>query len=201
MKLFNSLKGTVNIEDMHNIALPSDVLAHWKEIAPAWNEANNWVEWWTRLPHLRMLCDTFRDSSSASEKAPKDTNGVERITLDSKQKSPTCLKLAMEYVYKKDKCLALSYMAAEKQFSLSYRERSEETRRSLAAKRRNQRACLIDPDHQAEFGPPDKSSNFRSWFACMRGVACVYELRLEHNIITDSFIYSDSSYFSHAVKI
>ena len=68
----------------------------------------------------------------------------------------------MEYVYKKNKCLALSYIyiAAEKQFSLSHCEQSEESRRSNAAKRRIQRSHLSDPDHQAQFGPPDKSKNF-----------------------------------------
>ena len=34
---------------------------------------------------------------SAGENAPKDTNGVERVNQDSKQPSPTCLKMAMEY--------------------------------------------------------------------------------------------------------
>ena len=80
------------------------------------------------------------------------TNGVERINQDSKQSSPTCLKLAMEYVCKKDKCLALSYIAGEKRFSLSYCESLEKSRRSSAAKRRIQRSLLVDPDHQAQFG-------------------------------------------------
>ena len=64
-------------------------------------------------------------------------------------------------MYKKDKCLALSYIAAGRQFSLSYREQSEESRRSCAVKRRIQRSRLVDPDHQAQLGPPDKSKNFR----------------------------------------
>ena len=82
-----------------------------------------------------MLCDAFHVSSSAGENAPRDTNGVEeRVNQDSKQPSPTCLKMATEYPYKKDKRLALSYIAAEKQFSLSYCEKSEESRRSSAAK-------------------------------------------------------------------
>ena len=107
MKLFNSLKGAVNIGEIPNVTIPAEVLDHWKGIAAAWKEATHWVEWWIRLPHLRMLCDAFRDPSSAYEKAPRDTNGVERI---SKQSFPTCLKMAMECIYKKDKCLALSYI-------------------------------------------------------------------------------------------
>jgi hypothetical protein len=102
------------------------VLDHWKEITAAWKEATHWVEWWTRLPNLRILCDAFHDPFGAYEKAPRDTNGVERINQDSKQPFPTCLKMAMEYVYKKDKCL--SHSSAEKQFSLSHHEKSEESR-------------------------------------------------------------------------
>lgn len=52
--------------------------------------------------------------------------------------------------------------SCRKQFSLSYREQSEESRRSCAAKRRIQWSRLVDPDHQAQFGPPDKSKNFCS---------------------------------------
>ena len=90
MKLFNSLKGSVNIGEIPNVTVPAEVLDHWKEIAAAWKEATHWVEWWTRLPHLRMLCDAFRDPSSAYEKAPRDTNhGVERINQDSKQSFPS----------------------------------------------------------------------------------------------------------------
>ena len=37
---------------------------------------------------------------------------------------------------------------------------SEESRRICAAKRRIQRSHSINPDHQAQFGPPDKTSNF-----------------------------------------
>ena len=50
------------------------------------------------LTYLRMLCDAFRDPSGAYEKAPKDTNGVERINQGSKQSFPTCLITAMEYI-------------------------------------------------------------------------------------------------------
>lgn len=66
----------------------------------------------------------------------------------------------MEYVYKKDKCLALSYIATEKQCSLSYRKKTEESRRSCAAKRKEQRLCSFVRDITAEFGPPDKRENF-----------------------------------------
>ena len=68
--------------------------------------------------------------------------------------------MVVEYVYKKDKCLALSYIAAEKQCSLTYREKTEESRRSCAAKRKIQLLHLIDMDNKAQFGPPHKRSNF-----------------------------------------
>ena len=32
IKLFNSLKGTVNIREIQNIAIPAEALDHWKEI-------------------------------------------------------------------------------------------------------------------------------------------------------------------------
>ena len=88
----------MNIGEIPNVTLPAEVLDHWKEIAAAWKEATHWVEWWsrTRLPHLCVLCDAFHDPSGAYEKAPRDTNGVERINQDSKQSFPTYLKVAME---------------------------------------------------------------------------------------------------------
>ena len=42
----------------------------------------------------------------------------------------------MEYLYNKDKCLALAYMTAERQCSISYRDQSEESRGNSAAKRK-----------------------------------------------------------------
>lgn len=203
MKLFNSLKGAVNIKDIMNITLSEEVIAHWKEIAAAWKESTHWVEWWTRLLHLRMLSDAFRDShcSLNDEKAPKDTNGVERINLDSKQPSPTCLRLAMEYVYKKDKCLALSYIAAGRQFSLSYREQSEESQRSCAAKRRIQRSRLVDPDHQAQFGPPDKSKNFCG-SSTKKQVQCTTTKakKRQHYYVDSSESDSDTIVLSQTIK-
>ena len=45
MKVFNSLKRTVNIWDIDSVTLSEDSLAHWKEIAAVWKEANHWIEW------------------------------------------------------------------------------------------------------------------------------------------------------------
>ena len=160
MKLFSILNGAVDIKEIEDIVtLSEDTFANWKQIAACWKEASNWVEWWTRLPHLRMLCQSFQLSPS-QKSAPKDTNGVERINRDSKQTSPTSLRMAMEYLYKKDKCLALSYIAAERQCSLTYCDRSEESRRNCLAKRKIQRAKKMSSDAKAEYGPPDKRISF-----------------------------------------
>ena len=109
-----------------------------------------------------MLCESFSEATGVSfGRAPKDTNGVERVNLESKQSSSVCLKSAIEYLYKKDKCLALAYIAAERDCSISYRDRSEESRRNTAIKRKTQRAAkLAVSDSTALYGPPDKASNF-----------------------------------------
>ena len=66
----------------------------------------------------------------------------------------------MEFLYKKDKCLALAYMASERECSISYRAQTEESRRESATKRRKQRAKVKSSDFNALYGPPDKRSNF-----------------------------------------
>jgi len=52
---------------------------------------------------------------------------VEQVNQDSKQKNPTSLLKAMEYLYKKDKAKALAYLAAEKQISVTYRSQTKES--------------------------------------------------------------------------
>ena len=66
----------------------------------------------------------------------------------------------MEYLYKKDKCLVLACMAAERQCSISYRDQSDKSRRNSAAKRKKQRAKETTSDSKALYRPPDKQSNF-----------------------------------------
>jgi hypothetical protein len=57
--------------------------------------------------------------------------------------------------------LALAYIAAERDCSISYRDRSEESRRNTATKRKSQRAAkLAVSDSNAVYGPPDKTFNF-----------------------------------------
>ena len=133
MRLFDALKGATALCEVKSVSLSDEDILHSKEITTHWKKAAHWVEWWTRLPHLRMLCESFSESAGASfRRAPKDTNGVERVNLDSKQSSSVCLRSAMEFLFKKDKCLALAYMAVERECSISYRDQSEESRKSMA---------------------------------------------------------------------
>ena len=161
MKLFNCLKGSIPLNEVSFIGLTDEQTLCCDEITRNWKEASHWVEWWTRLPHLRMLCEPFSTAEGKSfMMAPKDTNGVERVNLDSKQTTVVCLRAAMEFLYKKDKCLALAYMASERECSISYRAQTEESRRESATKRRKQRAKVKSSDFNALYGPPDKRSNF-----------------------------------------
>ena len=70
-----------------------------------------------------MLCEPFSLAEAKSFRmASKDTNGVERVNIDSKQTTAVCLRASMEFLHKKDKCIALAYIASEQEFSFSYIE-------------------------------------------------------------------------------
>ena len=79
-----------------------------------WKQAAAWVGWWSRLKHLKMLCKPFKDMEDADwDRAPKDTNGVERMNRLSKTRgSIHSLYMAMESLYQKDKALLLQYIAS-----------------------------------------------------------------------------------------
>ena len=94
------------------------------------------------------------------KKCPSSTNAVERKNKDCKSDSPQCLKLAMIKVYKVDKVACLKHIAAEEGVILSYRSRTEDSRRMAAKKKSLQRKQKIIPDRAAQFGPPDRSDNF-----------------------------------------
>ena len=115
MRLLDALKGTTTLCEIDFVRLTDEHRLYSKEITKTWKEASHWVEWWNRLPHLKMLCEPFSEADAGVFKmAPKDTNGVERVNFDSKQSTSVCLRAAMELLYKKYKCLALAYMAAER---------------------------------------------------------------------------------------
>ena len=137
MKLFSVLRGSIPLTDVAGL-VPRLSEEHMKDgMTTFWDCASHWVDWWTRLPHLRMLCNVFslRENGLRKE-TPKGTNGVERVNQDSKQEHSTGIVKAMEYLYKKDKVLALAYIAAERDASVTYRDSSEECRRRAAVKRR-----------------------------------------------------------------
>ena len=90
------------------------------------------------LPHLKMLCQAFTSDQERAG-APRDTNGVERVNQASKDSSTPGLLKAMKNLYKKDKVVALSYMAAERNITITYRSQTEEARRESASSRKRQR--------------------------------------------------------------
>ena len=62
------------------------------------------------------------------------TLSKEEIRIVCKSDSPQCLKLAMMKVFKVDKVACLKHLAAKEGVVVSYRSRTEEARRSIAAK-------------------------------------------------------------------
>ena len=77
-----------------------------------------------------MLYEAFTVNTLRA-RAPRDTNGVERVNQASKDSSTPGLLKAMENLYKKDKVVGLSYIAAEKCITITYRDQSEESRCEL----------------------------------------------------------------------
>ena len=98
-----------------------------------------------------MLCEAFT-LNTLRAKAPRDTNGVERVNQANKDSSTPGLKdsstpgllKAMENLYKKDKVVGLSYIAAEKCITITYRDQSEESRHELTLSRKHQRQNNIN---------------------------------------------------------
>ena len=77
-----------------------EALVHEDILKEKWIQAYHWCEWWMRLPHLKMLCEAFTVNTSRA-RAPRDTNGVERVNQASKDSSTPGLLKAMENLYKK----------------------------------------------------------------------------------------------------
>ena len=125
-----------------------------------WSCAKHWAQWWTRCDHLKMLSKSFSNmDDDIWEQCPSSTNAVERRNRDCKSDTPQCLKLALIKVYKVDKVACLRHIAAKEGIVLSYRSRSEETRRATALKKREYRK-KITPDKESDYGPPDRIDNF-----------------------------------------
>jgi len=93
-------------------------------------------------------------------------------------------------VYKVDKVACLKHIAAEEGTMLSYRSKTEEARRQAALKKQKQRKACI-PDKSAQFGPPDRASNYLPMTATSRkrkssqstGTEIVYPREEQYQII------------------
>ena len=127
-----------------------------------WSIAKNWAEWWMRQSHLQMLHKGFSCmDSSARDRCPSTTNAVEHRNAECKSKQPVALQHALTNVYKLDKSVCAKHLAALDGCSVSYRDRSENARRSAAKKRQEQRlAANIPDDPTALQGPPDRACHF-----------------------------------------
>ena len=136
MKVFGVLRGEIPLHHVASIyQLSEEAFVHGDTLKAKWMQAWHWCEWWMRLPHLKMLCQAFIGDQERAG-APRDTNGVERVNQASKDSSTPGLLKAMENLYKKDKVVALSYMAAERNITITYRSQTEEARRESASSRK-----------------------------------------------------------------
>ena len=80
LQLFDVLRDSGKLSSIQHLILPLSA----EQIAIIskcdWSSARNWVEWWTRTSHLQMLSKPFaKMASSTWNKAPRNTNGVERV--------------------------------------------------------------------------------------------------------------------------
>ena len=133
LTLFDVLQGEASISLIQHLQLSlSD--EHYAVVTQDSNRsaAKSWVLWWTRPKHLQMLAKPFAVMSSRDwDKAPRNTNGVERANCVAKSggnKQSLCI--AMQSLYEKDKCLLYSIIiaAVENWSKISYKDTSEEMR-------------------------------------------------------------------------
>jgi hypothetical protein len=96
---------------------------------------------------------------------------VERRNAECKSKQPVALQHALANVYKLDKSVCAKHLAALDGCSVSYRDRSENARRSAAQKRQEQRhAANVPDDPTALQGPPDRVCHFDKLNSLARGI-------------------------------
>ena len=129
-----------------------------------WSKAKNWAEWWLRPKHLQMLHKDFSTmDTSVWGRSPSTTNAVERLNAECKSKLPVTLQHALSNVYKLDKSVCGKHLAALNECSVSYREKTETSKRASAAKRQQQRlASSVLTDPTATHGPPDRACHFKT---------------------------------------
>ena len=71
MKLFDALKGCFIYRQSKFVGLLDEHTLHNKELTIHWKEAARWVEWWTCLPYLKVLHESFSEVTSPIWKSSK----------------------------------------------------------------------------------------------------------------------------------
>ena len=96
-------------------------------------------------------------------RSPSTTNAVERLNAECKSKLPVTLQHALSDVYRLDKSVCAKHLAALKECSISYRDKTESAKRASAAKRQQQRlVSSIPTDPMVTHGPPDRACHFNT---------------------------------------
>ena len=96
-------------------------------------------------------------------RSPSTTNAVERLNVKCKSKLPVTLQHALSDVYRLDKSVCAKHLAALKECSISYRDKTESAKKASAAKRQQQRlVSSIPTDPMATHGPPDRACHFNT---------------------------------------
>jgi len=99
-----------------------------------WSKAKNWAQWWLRPRHLKMLHKDFSAmDGGAWDKVPTTTNAVEHLNGECKTVQPVALQCAVTDVYKLDKSVCAKHLAAIPEYSVFYREKTDNARRLSAA--------------------------------------------------------------------
>ena len=76
------------------------------------------------------------------DRAPRNTNGVERANYSAKSGGhKLSLYAAMQFLYEKDKMFALQYIAAEDGSKITYRSPIEDQRSQAAVRRKKAKGC------------------------------------------------------------
>ena len=88
-KLFDVLQGTVTVNSIQHTNM------HLTETRRSYQLQNgkgkNWVQWWIRPNHLRLLCKPFSEMSSSDwDNGPHNTTGVKWINSLTKNCNKKC---------------------------------------------------------------------------------------------------------------
>ena len=125
-----------------------------------WSGAENWVQWWPWNTKKHLQAKPFSIMNPSDwDKAPRNTNGVERANASAKSggQKPS-LYAAMQSLYEKDNLFALQYIAAVSETKITYRSPMDEEQRSQASIKRKCQNKIADKN--VSYGPPDKSEHF-----------------------------------------